>query len=125
MSEIQTNVISEIIGKIPIRVDQAEDRIEMHFDDGSTATWYHYQECCESVLIEDVVGKWEDLCGYPLLVAEERISHDHDEDTGSYEANTWTFYTFRCLNGSVDVRWHGNSNGFYSESVDFSFQRPE
>lgn len=107
-----------ILGRVPVDVRQTEDTIAMTFSDGSVATWYHCQDCCEQVIVEDVIGDWSDLYGHPLLVAEERISRD---EPGGYDSDTWTFYTFRNVGGSVDVRWHGSSNGYYSESVDFVF----
>ena len=110
--------MENIVGKIPTKVEQEEDEIRMYFSDGTVAKWLHYQECCEDVVVDDVNGDWADLIGNPLLVADERVNLD-DFDEESYESNTWTFYTFRGIGGSVDVKWHGSSNGYYSESVHF------
>jgi hypothetical protein len=107
--------MDRIVGKTPVEVIETSDEITMKFSDGTKGKWHHAQECCESVVIDDVVGDWSDLYGHPLLVAEERSSRNETEDGGE----TWTFYTFRSLGGSVDVKWHGASNGYYSESVDF------
>lgn len=111
-----TSDMKDIIGKVPVHIEQGGDeQITFWFSDGSVCRWYHHQNCCESVDIEDVNGEWTDLLNTPLIVAEERKDVG-SEDYGSY---TWTFYTFRSVNGSVDVRWYGYSNGYYSERVDF------
>lgn len=108
--------IKEIINKIPVKVENLQNEILlMTFSDGSVGKWFHSQDCCESVSIEDVCGDFEDLLHTPLLVAEVRKSFDSDWSVDQQ----WTFYTFRTIKGSVDVRWYGTSNGFYSTSVDF------
>jgi len=110
--------VSDIAGKVPVEIKQELDELIFIFSDGTAAKLYHEQDCCESVTIDDVNGDWNDLLNVPLLVAEERSGeYAAPEYADSY---TWTFYTFRSINGSVDMRWLGESNGYYSEGVDFA-----
>jgi hypothetical protein len=80
--------------------------------------FYHSQDCCESVYIESVVGDLADLVGSPILMAEEVSGESPagfvENDYGCIE---WTFYKFATIKGYVDVRWFGESNGYYSTSV--------
>ena len=101
----------------------------------------HYQDCCESVYIQDIDADLKLLIGNPLIQAEEVSCHDRTEAlaqvdpvaavkyelkrTNSFpeyqeESETWTFYKFSTIKGTVVIRWHGSSNGYYSENVDFS-----
>lgn len=86
--------------------------------DGETYRMYHEQDCCESVRLEDVVGDLEDLVGSEILIAEE-INGEGPADFEASESCTWTFYKFATRKGYVDLRWLGESNGYYSESVSF------
>lgn len=116
---------SELQGKTLTQVHQYEDaEIVFVCDDGKTYELYHSQDCCESVVIESVVGDYADLIGTPILLAEESVSENPPITPADFrgyinDSNTWTFYKLRTIKGSVDIRWHGSSNGYYSESVDF------
>ena len=110
--------LKSMVGRVFVRVEGSVGSGEMLFvaEDGAKFLFSHQQDCCESVDINDIVGDLEDLVGEPLLVAEEVSGETPDEDIqGSY---TWTFYKFATRKGYVDVRWLGESNGYYSESVD-------
>ena len=110
-----------MVGKIPTHIWQkGEDELYFAFSDGLVVKFHHDQDCCECVEIEDVVGDWNDLVGHPLLVADVRTDESSPKTEGSFDddSTTWTFYTFRNQGGSVDVRWYGTSNGYYSERVD-------
>ena len=108
--------IKELIGKTLVKIEQI-DKEEIIFttSEGDKYKMYHEQDCCECVEIDDVNGDYEDLLNTRLNVAEERSQEDENAD----ESATWTFYEFRTRKGSVNIKWLGESNGFYSESVEF------
>ena len=79
----------------------------------------HHQDRCEGVAIEDVVGDPANLIGHPLLVAREDTNNDAASRPGKEYVYSWlwTFYSFATVKGWVTLRWLGESNGYYSESV--------
>lgn len=110
------NEISELIGKTCTRCDGET----FECNDGSVYEFYHAQDCCESVGIYDIVGDLGDLVGSPLVLAEEVSNSDElTPDFSPTDSYTWTFYRFATVNGTVTVRWLGESNGYYSEAVSF------
>ena len=113
--------IEDMVGKVFTSV--TEHGREMVFaNDTEKFKFYHYQDCCESVYIESVVGDLSDLEGEPLLIAEEVSGEIPEAKEDEYiDSRTWTFYKFATRKGYVDVRWFGTSNGYYSESVSVDF----
>ena len=110
----KTTEIKEMIGET--FSDVVRDGNErLVFKGNVSVTFYHDQDCCESVAIEDICGDLEDLVDTPMINAEVYTTEKEDEDGDSA---TYTFYTFRTIKGTVTVRWYGSSNGYYSESVD-------
>ena len=114
--------MKRMIGKVFTSVTGEAGSYEMVFSNGvDTFRFYHEQDCCESVSIEDIVGDISDLIGSEILMAEE-VSGCIPEGfvESEYEAHEWTFYKFATIKGYVDVRWFGTSNGYYSTAVSLS-----
>ncbi len=105
----------DLLGKTIVKIIKTgvED-IEFIINDGTSLGMFHDSQCCESVYIESITGDLQDLIGSPILVAEESTS-DNPE---AYEYGQWTFYKLATINGYVDIRWIGESNGYYSVSTD-------
>ena len=119
--------ISEFLGKtvsgIEVnRNDNDEHEIVFSFEGGDVYKMCHVQDCSECVEIEDICGDLDDLIGAPITEAEEVTSQDKTPDVIKElvysDSYTWTFYKIGTNKGSVTIRWFGESNGYYSESVD-------
>lgn len=108
-----------MIGRTMVSVagDKGDARMLFKAEDGAQFVFWHQQDCCETVTIEDVCGDLSDLVGSPIVEAE-CVSEEED---GS---GTFSFYKFATAKGHVTVRWVGRSNGYYSERVTYSESIP-
>jgi hypothetical protein len=115
--------LTDMIGKVFTSVTETGDT--MVFENSTDRyVFFHSQDCCESVGINDIVGDLSDLVGEPLLVADEVSGEAPVGFEDEYhESVTWTFYKFATRKGYVDVRWLGESNGYYSERVDLGYEK--
>lgn len=109
--EIKFKIISEII----VTKDSGDDSIVINFEDGSSLEMYHEQDCCEEVWIEDIesnknIDDYKDAVVIDMYVTTA-------ENTASSESGTFTFYNLNTSKGSINIRWNGESNGYYSEEV--------
>ena len=130
--------IKELTGKTLSSVTNTDSKIVFTTTEGEVYKMYHDQDCCEGVYIDDINGDLEDLIGFPILLAEEVSNEEFEkayaskfkkiegqycerDEEGNYKPDsyTWTFYKLATIKGYVDIRWFGESNGYYSESVDF------
>jgi hypothetical protein len=107
----------ELLGRTLYRAEADGDTLTLYLSNTNYVRFQHYQDCCESVYIEDICGDLEDLVGAPLVEAEEVSNYEAEPLSENEESYTWTFYKFATRKGSVSVRWYGSSNGYYSESV--------
>lgn len=108
----------ELVGLTLRSVEVAEpdkDEIILKTQCGRDFRMWHEQDCCESVYVEDIIGDLDDLIGSPITMAE-KSSNSGD---GGWGTQTWTFYKLATIKGYVTLRWLGESNGYYSEAVDF------
>ncbi len=92
-----------------------DDYIEFQTDSGCFRM-HHHQDCCESVKIESIAGDLKSLIGSALIVATQEVSDNHTEK--GYDSWTKTIYQFETRDAKVTINWLGESNGYYSESVD-------
>jgi hypothetical protein len=108
--------IEELVGLTMKSVKREGQEILLTTDSGRRFVMKHEQDCCESVEIESITGDLADLVGSPILLAEESTNHESPKDAAA-ESFTWTFYKLATVKGWVDIRWYGESSGYYSESI--------
>lgn len=115
--------VAVLLGKTLTEIEQiGNDVLIFRTSEDEEYKMCHIQNCCESVSVEDICGSLDDLIGSPLLMADES-SNSADPPPAPErgpDSYTWTFYRFATIKGSVTIRWYGESNGYYSESVDFA-----
>ena len=101
--------------------------VVLYFNSGRKLSIYHEQDCCEDVSLIDVIGgNIDDLVGQKIE-SMKSVCRQSDEipfgldDIYLNHSNTWTFVTISTFKDDITLRWHGGSNGYYSEYVDFAY----
>lgn len=118
-------IFEDMKGKTLSKIENdANEALIFTTTEGEVYKLYHESDCCESVYIEDICGDLDALIGNPLLVVEEVVHESCTNPEGvpdmEYQDSfTWTFYKMDTVKGGVTIRWYGESNGYYSEYVDF------
>jgi hypothetical protein len=117
---------AELRGKTITAISQEGDEIITITTAEATYRMIHHQDCCESVRVHSVVGDLQWLVGLPLIVAEESVIKEGKDWPADMEKpdylDCWTItiYSFATALAKVQIRWLGESNGYYSESVDIN-----
>jgi len=125
---MKVNTYTEFSGKTIQEIRGCKnhsDEVTIMFTDGSCLKFYHSQDCCESVLLEDFDATPEDLVNAKIISIEERISYSGEDKIKSlnpwHESYTWSFYVIKTSKFTMTMRWYGESNGWYSETVDIDY----
>lgn len=71
-----TNMIGRTMASVTV---SSGDTMIFRSNDGWQFSFYHNQDCCESVYIEDICGDLNDLVDAPIVVAEEVSSQEREE----------------------------------------------
>jgi hypothetical protein len=124
--------IKEFLEKefIDIKINKEENEIEFITKEYKYKM-YHDQDCCENVYIAEIIGDINDLIRAPIIKASEDCSSDCNPEEikhldQPYDFSwSWTFYNLATKKGHVTIRWCGESNGYYSESVDITREKYE
>lgn len=122
MDDTQIVELKEIIGKHVSGYHVQDNRFVLEFCDDSYIVFYHEQDCCECVEIADlnVVGELNHNC----RVAIAYITHTHSYEMEGSESATFTFLNIVLTNGmSINLQFHGESNGHYNETIYYSTWR--
>ena len=107
---LEGKTITRIIGCF-----KYSEEIIIYTTDGSMYRM-RFSNTRSDIKVEDVIGELSDVIDSPILRAEERSSNILEKNSGIEQ---WTFYTISSIKGSIDIRWHGASNGYYSTNVKF------
>lgn len=109
-------ILNGIIGKTITNITglcKDSESVCIYFSDESKIEFQHDQNCCESVYLADFETDIDRIKGSKVIEAYESTN-----EFVSGDSETWTFYHINTTAYSLFMRWMGESNGYYSESVD-------
>jgi hypothetical protein len=72
----------------------------------------------EDIALIDIIGDLNDIINHPLLEVEKVSNYERYLDR-DLKDQSWTFYKFSTIKGSVTLRWCGKNNNGYSIDVFF------
>lgn len=120
MSWVYVSTFDELKNKKFSSVTSNSDGLYLKNDTESYAIM-HKQDCCEHVELIDIVGDIKDLENSQIYIAEcvtNDASGERDPNGYKTESATWSFIKLATFKGYVDLRFFGQSNGYYSETAE-------
>lgn len=112
--------IEDLVGETLAYIDADDqgEEVMLTTQSGRRIRIFHNQDCCETVRVEDTQGNWHDLIGRVIIEATEDVRPQGDPPPEYPDSWTRTTLTFKVDGATVISKWIGESNGYYSESVD-------
>ena len=120
MKEI--NRFEDLKGETILKINGCErnsNELVFTLKSGKNIRMFSYDSDCGNdvmVYLQDIIGDVQDIINSPLLLAEEVSNKGNPED--EFRTSTWTFYKLSTIKGSLTMRWLGESNSYYSETLD-------
>jgi hypothetical protein len=108
-------LVGEVLDAVDI--DREKDQILLTTRSGRQFLIHHEQKCCETVEISGQDGSFDKLIGKPIVEARDNAVDTSEE---AADSQTTTTLVFRVDDHTVISQWVGDSNGYYSESVDIA-----
>ncbi len=102
-------------------LEEGSNKVVITFIDGSSIIQMHDRDCCEVVEVKQVDNDPTKFIGAVVYKLDEKVLSNegilgYSEE--SFDSLTATFYTLKTSKGYLDWHWYGESNGYYSETVD-------
>lgn len=107
------NDLKLVENEVIIKVECTDSEIRI-ITDKHDIFFYHEQDCCENVYIE-LMSPLKILNG--RILSCEIVEMNEKYNAGGHATSTWL--KIATTYGYFTAIWRGESNGYYSESVDF------
>lgn len=107
------------IGRTVESAHEAGEHVVLRFTNGTLARFYHDQDCCENVGLENTIGTLGSLIGKTIQSISKSDDEPADQAGRSYDdAYAWSIFTIVATDGTtVVMQWLGESNGYYGVDV--------
>lgn len=116
IKQLKGETIKSILG-----LEKHSPEVHIYTESGKIFNLYHAQDCCETVELYDFDIEPNELDG--ALVTDAYLETNQDDSSElerGFDCFTWSFYRIVTNKGTLCMRWLGESNGYYSESVDLT-----